>query len=249
VIKRRHAVSALGATALLALAHAAPSVTGISPLRRLVFPRLHGLGRPDHVALTFDDGPDPASTPHFLRELDALGWKATFFMLGSMASTFPEVASEVAAAGHEIALHGEIHRSHLLRLPGDVRHDVHRGYDHVSAASGVAPRFFRPPYGALSSTSLMAGRDLGLDTVLWTSWGRDWRANATPASVLADVHTDLEPGATVLLHDSDCTSAPECWRSALGALPLLAETFASRGWSVGPLRDHSLVVDGGRRRR
>ena len=49
------------AAAGVAIAHAGPGLTAIGPVRRRLFPQLAGLGRPDHVALTFDDGPDPAS--------------------------------------------------------------------------------------------------------------------------------------------------------------------------------------------
>lgn len=238
-MKRNPATTVAGsALVVTAAAHAAPGVTAIAPLRRRLFPRLHGLGDPSQVALTFDDGPDPDSTPLFLQALDDLGWKATFFMLGSMAARHPGTAKDVAAAGHEVALHGETHRSHLLRPPWEVTDDVSRGHDSVARATGVTPRWFRPPYGALSSGSLAAARSLGLTTVLWSAWGRDWRAVATPGSVLADLEAGLEPGATLLLHDSDCTSAPRCWRSALGALPLLAEELDARDLSVVPLRDH-----------
>ncbi len=74
--------------------------------------------------------------------------------------------------------------------------------------------------------------------MLWTAWGRDWRAAATPDSVLATLRPDLGRGATVLLHDSDCTSAPGAWRAALGALPLLADELAARRLAVGPLGPH-----------
>jgi hypothetical protein len=77
--------------------------------------------------------------------------------------------------------------------------------------------------------------------VLWTAWGRDWRAEADAESVIADLSPDLCPGATILLHDSDCTSAPGAWRSALGALPLLAEDLERRGLLVGTLADHALA--------
>jgi Polysaccharide deacetylase len=73
----------------LAVAHAGPGVTAIGPVRRRAFPRLAGLGRPDHVALTFDDGPDPASTPAFLDLLAARRVHATFFLLGSMVARSP----------------------------------------------------------------------------------------------------------------------------------------------------------------
>ena len=79
---------------------------------------------------------------------------------------------------------------------------------------------------------------LGLDVVLWTAWGRDWRAEATAESVVEDVLDGYVDGGTVLLHDSDCTSAPESWRSTLDALPLLAKGFADRGLTVGPVSAH-----------
>src|SRR5437773_11590455 len=102
----------------LAVAHAGPGLTALGPLRRALFPRLAGLGRPDHVALTFDDGPDPASTPAFLELLAARRLHATFFLLGSMVARAPQLAAEIAAPGHEIAVHGWDHRYTILRRPG-----------------------------------------------------------------------------------------------------------------------------------
>lgn len=64
--------------------NASPGVVVYGPFGRRCSPRLVGKGAPGHVALTFDDGPDPTSTPLFLERLDTLGWTATFFMLGSM---------------------------------------------------------------------------------------------------------------------------------------------------------------------
>jgi hypothetical protein len=77
-------------------------------------------------------------------------------------------------------------------------------------------------------------------TVLWTTWGRDWRREATPDTVVADVTRRYVDGGTVLLHDSDCTSYPGSWRSALGALPRLADEFAARGLTVGPVGEHGI---------
>src|SRR5438477_10429247 len=103
---RAGARPALGAGAILAAAHAGPAVTALGGVRRVLLPRLAGTGRPDHVALTFDDGPDRNSTPAFLAALDRLGWRATFFMLGDMGDRDPGLALELAAAGHAISLHG-----------------------------------------------------------------------------------------------------------------------------------------------
>jgi len=218
--------------------HAAPALAAVGPLRRHLLPRLAGVGRSGHVALTFDDGPDPASTPAFLDVLDGLGWHATFFMLGEMVRKAPGLAAEVAAAGHEVAVHGESHRSMLWRTPWSVVDDVARGRAVVADATGAEPRYFRPPYGMLSGGALRAAARCDLDTVLWTAWGRDWRPDATPQSVTDDVVRGHLDGGTVLLHDSDCTSAPGSWSSALGALPILAEEFSTRGLQVGTVAAH-----------
>src|SRR2546429_9187752 len=84
------------AAAGLAIAHAGPGLTAIGPVRRRLFPRLAGLGRPDHVALTFDDGPDPASTPAFLDLLAEPGLHATLFPPRSLVGPAPQPAHQSA---------------------------------------------------------------------------------------------------------------------------------------------------------
>ncbi len=232
-------LAARGAAAILTV-HAIPLLSVVTPLRRSWLTGLSGLGAADTVALTFDDGPDPASTPAFLDALDGLGWKATFFMLGSMVRHAPSLAAEVAAAGHEIAVHGDQHRSHIWRSPRDVATDLERSTAAVADTTGCRPNWFRPPYGHLTTAGMVAARRSGVRPVLWTTWGRDWRATATPASVVTDVARHLGPGGTVLLHDSDCTSAPGAWRSALGSLPALADLFATAGLRPVPLGGHGL---------
>jgi peptidoglycan/xylan/chitin deacetylase (PgdA/CDA1 family) len=238
-MRHRRLAVAGGAAAAIAM-HAAPLLTARAGLRRRYLPDLAGLGSPDHVALTFDDGPDPASTPAFLTELDRLGLRATFFMIGENAERHPGLAAEVTGAGHEVAVHGHRHRSQLFRSPGQIRDDLARGVDAVAAATGQAPIWFRPPFGTLSVGGVLAAQRLGLRTVLWSAWGRDWRPDATPATVLAELDRDLGPGVTVLLHDSDCASAPGSWRAALGALDPLTERISARGLTAGPLAEHGL---------
>lgn len=224
----------------LAVAHAGPGVTALGPVRRRFFPRLSGLGLADHVAVTFDDGPDPAWTPAFLEVLAAARVRATFFMLGAMAARAPRLAAEVAGAGHEVAVHGWAHRYTILRSPRAVADDLARATDAVAGATGAQPRFYRPPYGVLSSGALAAARRLGLTPVLWTCWGREWTAGATPRSVATTLTSTLAGGGTVLLHDSDCTSPPGSAAAGLGALPLLLEECALRRLVAGPVAEHGL---------
>lgn len=207
---------------------------------RWVAPRLAGRGRAGHVALTFDDGPDPASTPAFLELLDRLGWRATFFMLGTMAEKHPSLAAEVLAAGHEIGSHSYTHASQYLGRPSVVRSDVRRGAEAVGEVTGQAPAWFRPPYGSVSVAGTRAAAAVGMRTVIWTACGQDWRADSTADTVMHRLRRTFTSGATVLLHDSDCVAAPLAWKSTLGALPRLAELAAERGLQVGPLGDHGL---------
>lgn len=238
---------AAGGLAAAGAVQTLPAATGIARLRRRLYPALAGVGDAGHVALTFDDGPDPASTPQFLDTLATRGIRATFFVLGRMLAEAPDLGVGLVAAGHEVGVHGWEHRNLLARTPWATADDLARARDLVWEVTGVRPRWFRPPYGVLSAAAVQGARRLGLETVLWTSWGKDWSAHATPASVFSTVTRDLEGGGTILLHDSDCTSAPGAWHSALGALPALLDHCADRGLAVGPLGEHGLPqADGGR---
>jgi len=237
----RRLVAAGGALVVAGAAvQAAPLLTGLTPLRG-PWPTLAGRGTPGHAALSFDDGPDEASTPQFLALLARLEVRATFFMLGEMALRFPDLSRRVVDAGHELAVHSWDHRNHLRNAPGRrTTEQLERTADLLEVQSGVRATYFRPPYGALTAADLSAAGRVGLQPVLWTSWGRDWTASATPASVLHSVTKGLVDGGTVLLHDSDCTSAPGSWRSAYGALPGLVDWCAARGTAIGPLGQHGL---------
>lgn len=232
-------LSVAGAAGVAAL-HAAPVLTSLRPLRPL-WPTLVGAGRRGHAALTFDDGPDRESTPAFLDLLARHGVRATFFLLGEMVQRFPELPRRMADQGHELAVHSWDHRNHLRHPPGRrTTQQLERTADLVERVAGVRPTLFRPPYGVLTSGDLSAARRLGLRPLLWTSWGRDWTATATAASVLRTVTAGRVDGGTVLLHDSDCTSAPGAWRSAYGAVPGLLAWCADRGIDVGAVWEHGL---------
>ena len=232
--------AALGGTAMMAAAHAGPALASVPAIRRRVAPQLAGHGDPRHIALTFDDGPDPLYTPRLLRILDAVGVKATFFLLGNMLSRRPDLGRDLVEAGHEVALHGFEHRVLLARGPRAIYDDLHRGRDLIEDVTGVAVRWWRPPYGVLAGPAIHAARRLQLQPILWTAWGKDWTSDATAASVLKNIARDLRPGGTILLHDSDCTSAPGSSNAALAALPHLLTHIYARGLTVGPLREHGV---------
>jgi peptidoglycan/xylan/chitin deacetylase (PgdA/CDA1 family) len=203
-----------------------------------LLPRLSGISDRDHVALTYDDGPHGASTPAFLDLLDAHGLTATFFLLGAHLDAHRSLVLEMADRGHELAVHGWDHRCVALKRSGQLHDEVRRTVDLLQAITGRQPTWYRPPYGVLTTESLRAARSAGLRTVLWSAWGRDWSRAATPASVRRTVTAALRPGGTVLLHDTDRTSAPGSWRTTLAASEGLFADWAARGLAIGPLGRH-----------
>ncbi|MDQ3587222.1 MAG: polysaccharide deacetylase family protein [Actinomycetota bacterium] len=184
------------------------------------------------VALTFDDGPDPEGTPAVLEALDAIGARATFFMVGEQAEAHPRLGQEVAERGHGIGLHGLRHvRPDELDDPaGELRHALAV----LERTTGVAPTTFRPPYGHFTEPLYEAAAELGLEPVLWSAWGLDWEP--IPAERIADlVLTDLEPGAIVVLHDSARYAPRASVEPTAEALGQIGARAARAGIELQPL--------------
>ena len=143
----------------LIAAHLVPSVAAIGPLRRAVLPRLCGVSDRDHVALTFDDGPDLASTPQVLGVLAAHNVHATFFVLGPQLAAHPELGWRIVDDGHELAVHGWSHAPLLLRGPRATVTDLRRARDLVTSVGGQQPRYWRPPHGIPTGAVVATGTE------------------------------------------------------------------------------------------
>jgi peptidoglycan/xylan/chitin deacetylase (PgdA/CDA1 family) len=180
-------------------------------------------------ALTFDDGPHPQGTPAVLEILATAGVCATFFLVGEQIRRNPTLVEEVLAGGHRVGLHCDRHRNLLRLTPRQARADIERARCTIETATGQAIGLYRPPYGALSAAALSVARGYGWRTLLWSHWGKDWQANATPASIAARVTDGAGAGAVLLLHDADDYSAPGSWLHTAAALPRVLETLAERG--------------------
>jgi peptidoglycan/xylan/chitin deacetylase (PgdA/CDA1 family) len=154
-------------------------------------------------ALTFDDGPDPATTPRVLDALDAANARATFFVIARKAEAHPEVVREIARRGHAVGLHSYAHaRTFSLRSERYVRADLERGIAALAAITGERPTLFRPPVGHTNPIIARVAEALDLVVVGWTVGGRDGVAGASAERVVARVRARLRDGAIVLLHDA-----------------------------------------------
>jgi peptidoglycan-N-acetylglucosamine deacetylase len=160
--------------------------------------------------------------------LEALGpRRAIFFMVGEQVERYPSLAAEVARAGHEIALHGYRHRNQMRVTPGWLADDLRRGAAAIADATGAEPTLYRPPYGIFTPAGLALSRSY--ERLLWSKWGRDWRARTTPEEIARLATRDLSGGDVILLHDADWYSAPGSHRRTAAALPMVLDALARRG--------------------
>jgi peptidoglycan/xylan/chitin deacetylase (PgdA/CDA1 family) len=184
--------------------------------------------------LTFDDGPHAQGTPRILEALAQRGATATFFLVGEQVARNPGLAREIVAAGHRVGLHCDRHRNMLRLAPWQVEADIDRAQERIEAATGVEIELYRPPYGIFNLASLLRARRSGWRPLLWTQWGRDWQARATPASIATLATKGVGPGSVVLLHDADDYGSAGSWRQTLGALPLLLDRLEQSGLELVP---------------
>jgi peptidoglycan/xylan/chitin deacetylase (PgdA/CDA1 family) len=225
----------MSSLSLSVLTHPLHALCTVAPgLRPRLGVRDH-IADPFGVALTFDDGPDPRGTPRVLRLLEAMGVVATFFVTGEQVRAHPSVAADVVAAGHEIAVKGDRHRNVLRVSPWTLRDDLRRAEGAIAAATGVLPRFYRPPYGVLSAAALTLATEHGWEPVLWTRWGHDSRATASAVSIATDLTRDLVGGEILMLHDADRYSVPCSWRRTLAALPAIIGDIRAAGLEFRPI--------------
>ena len=185
------------------------------------------------VALSFDDGPHPVTTRRVLEALAPTRHRATFFVLGEKARRHPDVVREIHAGGHTLALHGDTHdRLHSFRMPRTVRDEIVRARAAVEAAAGVRPRFFRPPLGHTSVTSVRGARLAGVTLVGWSSRGFDGIRGRRPEAVAERVGRTLVDGAIVMLHDA--AERDDYEPASLRALARIVAMLEERGLtSVG----------------
>ncbi len=173
--------------------------------RVLVAPR-----RPGEIALTFDDGPNPAATPHLLQLLARHGVRATFFSIGEFALREPALLREVAAAGHVVGSHTMSHPWLAWQSHGRIRRELAESQRVIEDVLGQPVREFRPPHGARRPYVLRVARELGMRTVQWNVIANDWEAG--PAAKIAGRVTLGIAGqhrrgraANVVLHDGSHT--------------------------------------------
>jgi peptidoglycan/xylan/chitin deacetylase (PgdA/CDA1 family) len=191
------------------------------------------------IALTFDDGPDPVTTPKILDALAARGASATFFCIGENAARHRDLTVEIARRGHRLENHSYTHRNaFFFHAPATLDREIGLCQEELARASGRAPSFFRAPAGIRSPWLEGALVRAGLRLASWTRRGFD-TVSKDPAAVASRLTRNLRAGDVVLLHDGACGKRPPNERVVLAALPLLLDAIEAAGFRVCPLMDAS----------
>lgn len=155
------------------------------------------------LALTFDDGPDPAVTPQVLEALQSRKVVATFFEVGSKVKANPELTRQAASQGNEIGNHTWDHTQLTLLKATDIKTEIQATQEIIKQTIGVYPRLFRPPYG---STNATVAANVGLPQIRWSYDTLDWMyKNAN--TVFLRGSSGARPGGILLMHDVHPTTA------------------------------------------
>lgn len=155
-----------------------------------------------YVALTFDDGPNDTSTIKLLGKLKKENIKATFFVLGQMVDRNPEVAKQIVREGHEIGSHSYTHPDLTQLNSSEIREEVLKTDKAVFHATGVLPKNFRPPYGAINGA---VAQIIGLPIIQWNVDSEDWKV-VNKELIVNNVVQNVEHGSIILIHDIHETS-------------------------------------------
>ncbi len=174
------------------------------------------------VALTFDDGPHPVNTPRLLDILKQRNAKATFYVVATNARRYPEIMRRIVAEGHEIGNH-TVNHPNLAKLSDDaVRKELRGCHEAIVAATGIAPRTMRPPYGAITSAQKSwIRKEFGYPTIMWSADPLDWKRPGASA-VTSRLVSGASPGGILLAHDIHA--------GTIDAMPSTIDQLLARGY-------------------
>ena len=232
---------AIGA-AIVFLAHSAPAPFLLDAFagRRSVW---HMPKRePPTIYLTYDDGPNPTTTPDLLDVLAGEGVEATFFLIDRHIDerTAPLVA-RMFADGHMVALHSHT-RGYMLMSPETLARTLTANADHIEQVAGHRPcRAFRPHAG-WRSASMYAGLkriDHRLIGWSWMLWDWNWFRKRTADAVVGRILDRASAGDIVVMHDGDESAPFADQRHTVDATARLIPALRAKGFAFGTICDRS----------
>jgi peptidoglycan/xylan/chitin deacetylase (PgdA/CDA1 family) len=222
---------ALGAAAAVGLAAGGFQYAALWPASQIFGRALVAPARPGELALTFDDGPNPACTPRLLDLLGQYGVKGTFFLIGSFAEHEPQLTKRIAEAGHLIGNHSWSHPNLSLCAPARIRDELRRTTETLEQLIGKPVRYFRPPFGARRPYVFRTARGMGMTPVLWNAMTSDWEEKSPDRiaeRLSAKIGASQRRGhaANIVLHDGSHHGLNADRGPSLGAVGRLLGRYA-----------------------
>lgn len=151
----------------------------VHPRAQIFGPTVCRTNRPDKLALTFDDGPNPTVTPQLLDLLARHNAKATFFLVGKYVRDSPSLVKEMAQCGHLLGNHTDTHPNLIFCGSQKTRNELLRCSEPLAEITGEKPRWFRPPFGFRSPWLSGIVQQQNMRTATWTLIPGDWRVVPT----------------------------------------------------------------------
>jgi len=152
------------------------------------------------LALTYDDGPNDRHTLRLLEVLAKHEVRATFFLIGRYVRQRPEIAREIAQAGHVVGNHTFSHPLLVFKSAAEIRQELSDSRSALQEVVGEHSILFRPPFGGRRPAVLGIARQMGFEPIMWNVTGFDW--NAPPSGVIEQkVSKQIRGGDVILLHD------------------------------------------------
>lgn len=171
------------------------------------------------VALTFDDGPSPYTTPRVLAALKKYKARSTFFVVGQMASHKDAMLRQMIKEGHVIGNHSFSHPYHPDK--NKAAYELKLTNEIIKKATGKNPIIFRPPGGVIDSWTARLAKAQGMASIIWTGSSAD-TATKSPQVVYDNVIAAAHPGAIILMHDVKEHTAQ--------AVPRILATLVKKGY-------------------
>ena len=180
----------------------------VAPSSEMFGPTLRHTNSSGKMALTFDDGPNPAITPRLLDLFDRHSVAATFFLIGKFARACPGLVKEISARGHLLGNHTDTHLNLIFKSRLRIQEELARCQEAVATATGAAPpRWMRPPYGYRSPLLDAEVHRAGMQgVVMWSKIVWDWKPQPRER-LIGRLARIARPGGSqgdiVVLHDGD----------------------------------------------
>jgi len=224
---------ALAVSAAAAAAFAGLLARGMFSVRSSLVAKTHWRSddsRERRVALTFDDGPHPRWTPAILDVLRRHDVRATFFVIGENARRHPDLLRRIHSEGHEIGCHGDSHAwTTPFFAPTRMEGEIRRCLASVREATGVTPRFYRPPIGIRCPRHVGVPERNDLELVGMARRGYDTSRGLDPAALARRVVGAAGGGEILALHDGEEPLHPVSREATVAALPAVLDGLAAKG--------------------